>query len=80
MALPQVPFGQLLMGAPLFLTPVLLLITFAAWKYIQYVNFKARYKFPNPVPGLPVLGNSLQMPSTGQGPFLEQLARKHGEM
>lgn len=45
----------------------------------DYVMLK-RYRFPNLVPGLPLLGNMLQMPATDHGPYLQKLAEKYGEM
>ncbi|KIX08808.1 uncharacterized protein Z518_03465 [Rhinocladiella mackenziei CBS 650.93] len=46
----------------------------------QNLKFKKAYRFPTLVPGLPIVGNSFQMPVTGQGPFIQRLADKYGEM
>lgn len=39
-----------------------------------------KYKYPNPIPGIPFFGNSFQMPSKSQGPYMTTLARKSGDM
>ncbi|VUC32969.1 unnamed protein product [Clonostachys rosea] len=39
-----------------------------------------RYKLPPSVPGLPLIGNILQAPHDGQGPYLKRLGDKYGEM
>ena len=57
----------------------LLVISFMVRAIVRHARSK-KYRYPNLVPGLPIFGNSFQMPSTGQGPFLEQLAKKYGEM
>lgn len=43
---------------------------------------RRQYKFPPMVPGLPIFGNSFQMPLTQieQAPWAQSLARKYGEM
>lgn len=46
----------------------------------QHVSFGRKYRFPNLVKGLPIIGNTLQMPPNGQGPHLQKLAEKYGEM
>lgn len=44
------------------------------------VQRKKRYKLPPVVPGVPVFGNSFQVPAKQQGPWAKQLAEKYGEM
>jgi hypothetical protein len=39
-----------------------------------------KYKLPPLVPGIPVFGNSFQVPPTQQGPWAKELAEKYGEM
>ena len=39
-----------------------------------------KYKLPPLVPGIPIFGNSFQVPPTQQGPWAKQLAEKYGEM
>lgn len=43
-------------------------------------NLKAKYRLPAVVPGWALIGNSFQMPATGQGPFIRDLTDKYGEM
>lgn len=38
------------------------------------------YKLPPVVPGVPLFGNSFQVPATQQGPWAKALAEKYGEM
>lgn len=41
----------------------------------------SKYKLPPRIPGgLPVIGNTFQMPPTQQGPWAKDLAEKYGEM
>jgi hypothetical protein len=63
------------------------LLTFAAlgflfvlgWKINQ--NFKARkYKLPPRVPGIPIFGNTFQLPPLKQGVWGIETAKKYGEM
>ncbi|KAH7215518.1 cytochrome P450 [Fusarium oxysporum] len=59
------------------------LITCIVWlvSVHLYQNIKdAKYNYPDPVPGIPFFGNSFQMPSEGQGPYMTKLASKSGDM
>lgn len=52
---------------------------------VQYVIREkirmSKYKLPPRIPGgLPVIGNTFQMPPTQQGPWAKDLAEKYGEM
>lgn len=58
-------------------TSLLILIIYLAEKSSRFYR---KYRFPNPVPGLPILGNTFQMPNDGQGPYMKQLDDKYGEM
>ena len=41
----------------------------------------SKYKLPPRIPGgLPLIGNTFQMPPTQQGPWAKELAEKYGEM
>jgi hypothetical protein len=40
----------------------------------------SKYKLPPRVPGVPVFGNSFQVPLTQQGPWAKKLAETYGEM
>lgn len=44
------------------------------------IIYKRRYKFPSVVPGVPIFGNTFQIPPLQQGPWAKKLADKHGEM
>jgi hypothetical protein len=43
---------------------------------------RRQYKLPAQVPGIPIFGNSFQMPLTQveQAPWAQKLAQKYGEM
>ncbi|KAJ8178239.1 hypothetical protein LV157_007694 [Aspergillus fumigatus] len=49
------------------------------WAYACYKG-NQKYKLPARVPGIPILGNSLQVPAVQQGPWAKDLAAKYGEM
>lgn len=53
---------------------------YASWLVVQDVRVKLKYRLPPQVPGLPLVGNILQMPKTDQGPYLQKIGRKYGEM
>lgn len=57
----------------------LLLVIFIQKMWARYQKQK-RYKLPPSVPGIPVLGNTLQMPPIMQGQWALQQAKKYGEM
>ncbi len=42
--------------------------------------YKKKYKFPPRIPGLPIVGNTFQLPGNQQGQWGVQMARKYGEM
>ncbi|KIW99583.1 uncharacterized protein Z518_11322 [Rhinocladiella mackenziei CBS 650.93] len=55
-----------------------LVIAARIW-YDKYI-FNKKYRLPPRVPGIPFLGNSLQVPKWHQGPWAMELANKYGEM
>ncbi|KAF4555597.1 Cytochrome P450-like protein 29 [Elsinoe fawcettii] len=57
-----------------------LVVLAIAAKLIQDVRWNAKYKLPPRVPGVPIFGNSFQVPPKQQGPWAKQLAEKYGEM
>lgn len=57
----------------------LCLVILFTWTFQK--DAKAKWaKLPPQVPGLPVLGNTLQVPALQQGPWAKDLAAKYGEM
>lgn len=62
-----------------FLGP-LFLIVWIFWIFVENLKFKAKYRFPNVVPGLPILGNVHQLPTDAACLHFEKLAEKYGEM
>ena len=56
------------------------LLLFVVQKVIARWVCQSKYKLPPRIPGLPILGNALQIPSTQQGPWAKQQAEKYGEM
>ncbi|CZR68763.1 related to cytochrome P450 [Phialocephala subalpina] len=69
--MPAVPFPVLALGA---------IAAFILQYAISRYRFNKKYKFPNVVPGLPILGNSLQVPFPAAGMWGVETARKYGEM
>lgn len=63
-----------------FLALCLIAIGYLARTIVLNISYRRKYRFPNEVPGLPLVGNSFQMPATGQGPYIKALADKYGEM
>jgi len=63
--------------------PVLALGIIAAF-FLNYAiskhQFNKKYRYPNIVPGLPILGNSLQVPFPAAGMWGVETAKKYGEM
>lgn len=51
-------------------------------RLVHEYQYEKKYRFPPIVPGLPIVGNSLQLPTRVglQGPYLAKLAEKYGEM
>jgi hypothetical protein len=64
----------------IYLGPLLVLRTWAVWKIIAHIQFNRKYRLPNIVPGLPLLGNIHQLPSKDACLHFEQLAKRYGEM
>ncbi|KAF2795132.1 cytochrome P450 [Melanomma pulvis-pyrius CBS 109.77] len=60
----------------LFGTPFLYL----AYNTLQSRLKARKYKLPPRVPGIPVFGNTFQIPLVQQGPWAKKLAEKYGEM
>ncbi|PNS18823.1 3-hydroxyphenylacetate 6-hydroxylase [Sphaceloma murrayae] len=48
--------------------------------YIQNLRWQSKYKLPPRVPGVPIFGNSFQVPPKQQGPWAKKLAEQYGEM
>lgn len=59
---------------------LLFLIGWVSYTIVGDIRLQRKYRFPNLVPGLPIVGNALQMPSIDQGPYLYQLSKKYGEL
>lgn len=57
----------------------LLVLSLVYYVYRSY-QWKKKYRLPPQVPGLPVFGNSFQVPAIQQGPWAKKLAEKYGEM
>lgn len=61
------------------LAPGIILLFILRAIYKAFV-WKSKYKLPVTVPGVPVFGNTFQIPASQQGPWAKQLAQKYGEM
>lgn len=66
------------LGVGLLAVTVLLVVR----RLVHDYQYEKKYRFPPIVPGLPIVGNSLQLPTRVglQGPYLAKLAEKYGEM
>lgn len=47
---------------------------------ISRYRFGKNYKLPVKIPGIPILGNTLQIPALHQGVWGRAMAQKYGEM
>lgn len=47
---------------------------------LQHLQQKRKYNLPPRVPGIPIFGNTFQIPALQQGPWAKKLAEKYGEM
>ncbi|KAH7303794.1 putative cytochrome P450 [Stachybotrys elegans] len=56
------------------------LVGYVGYVLVQRIIFNRRYNLPPRVPGLPFIGNTLQIPKTHQGTWAKKLAEKYGEM
>jgi len=68
---------ELLAQALIFLLAILV---FAGRQVYKNVKFGKKYKLPPAVPGIPVFGNTFQLPLSNQGEWARAQARKYGEM
>ena len=57
---------------------LLVLLVVRQW-FHSYLKSKA-YRLPPTVPGVPIFGNTFQIPAVQQGPWAKKLAEKYGEM
>lgn len=61
-------------------TAVLLLAAWLVQALIRDKFQKSKYNLPVRVPGVPIFGNTFQIPALQQGPWAKKLAEKYGEM
>jgi hypothetical protein len=74
---------KLLEGQSLTLPVVsALLLLWLLYRTILFFRFHHKYNFPNLVPGVPLFGNMLQIPTdtAERRLYLHKLAKKYGEM
>ncbi|KAF9891620.1 hypothetical protein FE257_003631 [Aspergillus nanangensis] len=57
----------------------LILVIIIRYAYTSY-QWHRKYKLPPLVPGVPIFGNTFQIPALQQGPWAKKLAEKYGEM
>ncbi|KAF4620163.1 hypothetical protein G7Y89_g14658 [Cudoniella acicularis] len=49
-------------------------------RFVANYTWHKKYKFPNQIPGVPIFGNSFQIPPIQQGTWGQAQAKKYGEM
>jgi hypothetical protein len=61
---------------------IALVLLWLLHRTVLWLRFHRKYNFPNLVPGVPLFGNMLQIPTdtAGRRLYLHKLARKYGEM
>ena len=57
-----------------------LLVLFVLQSGLRSYLRNRSYKLPPAVPGVPIFGNTFQVPALQQGPWAKKLAEKYGEM
>lgn len=55
------------------------LVLLTVWAVTSHVKAR-KYKFPPRIPGIPIFGNTFQLPPLKQGVWGMEMARKYGEM
>jgi hypothetical protein len=50
------------------------------FRKLRDYQFNKKYKLPPRIPGIPIFGNTLQLPPRKQGLWGVEMARKYGEM
>ena len=71
------------LSIPTWLVPIAFLaVVWILRVWITNATYNKRHKLPSRVPGLPLFGNSFQMPQTQveQAPWVQKLAQQYGEM
>ncbi|KAF5487264.1 Cytochrome P450 monooxygenase patI [Colletotrichum siamense] len=51
-----------------------------ATQIYERIRLDQKYKFPGRIPGIPIFGNSFQIPAIQQGPWAKEKAEQYGEM
>lgn len=59
---------------------LVILLALACQQALSRYRFNKKYKLPVRVPGLPIIGNTLQIPPLHQGLWGKAMAEKYGEM
>jgi hypothetical protein len=67
-------------GIPWYLILGVGALTLFVFAHITKKLRATKYKLPPQVPGLPIFGNTFQVPATQQGPWAKKLAKTYGEM
>ncbi|CAG8972460.1 hypothetical protein HYALB_00001149 [Hymenoscyphus albidus] len=69
------------LGKQSWATAVIVLVTVMVWyKSVQNYRWNKKYKFPNRIPGVPIFGNTFQLPPINQGLWGNEKRMKYGEM
>lgn len=55
-------------------------VLYTVSQYVKSRNHASKYKLPPLVPGVPLFGNTFDIPLVQQGPWAKKLAEKYGEM
>jgi len=56
------------------------LAVLVAHRLLQRYQYNKKYKLPVSIPGIPIFGNSFQLPPLQQGPWAKKKAEEYGEM
>ena len=76
----EFPAFTLFTQRPLFgVTLLSTLVVIVVWQVNRHVQAR-RYKFPPRIPGIPIFGNTFQLPPIKQGVWAMEMAKQYGEM
>lgn len=67
-------------GSTVYYVALVALLGLVCLQAVSRYRFNKKYKFPVRIPGLPIVGNTLQIPPLNQGLWGKAMAEKYGEM
>jgi hypothetical protein len=66
--------------SPIAVSSVAAVLVLIVANLLRRYQHGKKYRLPVRVPGIPIFGNSFQLPPTQQGPWAKEKAEQYGEM